>query len=68
MDEVDDLLLVDVVGLDEHAHRRGEAGLLGEAVDVGDDLAALVDPLDRVGFDPRPRLGGDPADESYNFV
>jgi hypothetical protein len=32
-------------------------------VDVGDDLAALVDPLDRIGLDLGPSLGGDAADE-----
>ncbi len=62
-DQVDHLLVVHVVGLDQDPERAREAGLVLERLDVLDDLAALVDPLDRVALDAGLLLHQHPADE-----
>ena len=63
VDEIDHVLLEDVVRLDDDAERGSETGLVLEPLDVGDHVAPLVDPLDRVGLDLGPALHEDAADE-----
>ena len=49
--------------LDEDAELRGPADLVLHLVEVGDDLAVGVDPVDRVGLELDRRLDDAPADE-----
>ena len=63
VDQIDDRRVIDVVRLHEDAERGAETRVLFELADVGNRLAALVDPLDRVGLDLRAPFGEDAADE-----